>query len=80
MITDPLFLVLAIGAILVTGLTKSGFGGGLGVLAVPLFNRYRQRLGDMMAGTHVIQLPVPVLLLKGNYYQIPAPPETGQRY
>lgn len=34
----------------------------LGVLAVPLFNRYRQRLGDMMAGTHVIQLPVPVLL------------------
>ena len=36
MITDPLFLVLAVGAILVTGLAKSGFGGGLGVLAVPL--------------------------------------------
>lgn len=34
----------------------------LGVLAVPLFNRYRRRLGDLMAGTHVIQLPVPVLL------------------
>jgi len=34
----------------------------LGVLAVPLFNRYRQRLGDMMAGTHVIQLPIPVFL------------------
>ena len=36
MITDPLFVVLAVGAILVTGLAKSGFGGGLGVLAVPL--------------------------------------------
>ncbi len=34
----------------------------LAVLAVPLFNRHRQRLGDIMAGTHVIQLPVPVLL------------------
>ena len=34
----------------------------LGVLAVPLFNRYRRRLGDLMAGTHVIQLPVPVFL------------------
>ncbi|MHA7775941.1 RDD family protein [Roseibium sp. M-1] len=31
-------------------------------LAIPLMNRYRQRLGDMMAGTHVIHLPVPVLL------------------
>ena len=34
----------------------------LGVLAVPFFNRYRRRLGDLMAGTHVIQLPVPVFL------------------
>lgn len=34
----------------------------LGTLAVPLFDRYRRRLGDMMAGTHVIHLPVPVLL------------------
>ncbi|EAV41600.1 hypothetical protein SIAM614_25736 [Stappia aggregata IAM 12614] len=31
-------------------------------LMIPLFNRYRRRLGDMMAGTHVIHLPVPVLL------------------
>ncbi|MEO9528351.1 RDD family protein [Roseibium sp.] len=31
-------------------------------LCVPLFNRHRRRLGDMMAGTHVIHLPVPVLL------------------
>ena len=32
------------------------------VLLVPLCNPYRQRLGDMMAGTHVIHQPVPVLL------------------
>ncbi|KZM51007.1 RDD family protein [Labrenzia sp. OB1] len=31
-------------------------------LLVPLCNRYRRRLGDMMAGTHVIHLPVPILL------------------
>lgn len=31
-------------------------------LLIPFFDRYRRRLGDMMAGTHVIHLPVPVLL------------------
>jgi uncharacterized RDD family membrane protein YckC len=31
-------------------------------LSIPFFDRYRRRLGDMMAGTHVIHLPVPVLL------------------
>ncbi|MET1415955.1 RDD family protein [Roseibium sp. HPY-6] len=31
-------------------------------LLVPIFDRYRRRLGDMMAGTHVIHMPVPVLL------------------
>ncbi|POF32643.1 RDD family protein [Roseibium marinum] len=31
-------------------------------LLVPFRDRYRRRLGDMMAGTHVIHLPVPVLL------------------
>jgi len=34
----------------------------LAVLAVPLMNRRRQRLGDLVAGTFVIHLPVPVLL------------------
>lgn len=34
----------------------------LGVLAVPLFNKRRQRLGDIIAGTYVIHLPKPVLL------------------
>ena len=34
----------------------------IGVLLVPLMDRYCRRLGDMMAGTHVIHLPDPVLL------------------
>ncbi len=29
---------------------------------IPLFNPHRQRLGDFLAGTHVIHLPQPVLL------------------
>lgn len=32
------------------------------LLAVPLTNRHRQRLGDILAGTYVVTLPVPVLL------------------
>jgi len=38
MITDPLFYALAIPAILVTGISKSGFGGAMGGLAVPLMS------------------------------------------
>jgi len=38
MITDPLFYALAIPAILVTGISKSGFGGAMGGLAVPLLS------------------------------------------
>lgn len=36
MIQDPLFYIVAPIAILITGISKSGFGTGLGVLAVPL--------------------------------------------
>ena len=36
MITDPLFYVAAIPALLITGISKAGFGTGLGILAVPL--------------------------------------------
>ena len=38
MITDPLFYALAIPAILLTGISKSGFGGAMGGLAVPLMS------------------------------------------
>ena len=44
MITDPWFYALAVPAMLIVGISKGGFGAGLGILAVP-----------MMA----IRLPVP---------------------
>lgn len=36
MITDPLFYAAAVPAVLIFGIAKGGFGGGLGVIAVPL--------------------------------------------
>ncbi len=38
MITDPWFYAAAIPAILIVGISKGGFGGGLGLLAVPLMS------------------------------------------
>ena len=35
-ITDPFFYLVGIPAVLIAGVSKSGFGGGLGVMAVPL--------------------------------------------
>jgi len=35
-IDDPLFYALAVPAVLIAGISKGGFGGGLGVLAVPM--------------------------------------------
>ena len=35
-ITDPFFYAVGIPAVLIAGVSKSGFGGGLGVMAVPL--------------------------------------------
>ncbi len=36
MITDPLFYLAAIPAVLIVGISKGGLGGGLGILAVPI--------------------------------------------
>ncbi|WP_324768355.1 sulfite exporter TauE/SafE family protein [Pokkaliibacter plantistimulans] len=36
MISDPLFWAVAIPAIFIDGISKGGFGGGLGVVAVPI--------------------------------------------
>ena len=36
LITDPWFYVAAVPAVLLFGIAKGGFGGGLGVVAVPL--------------------------------------------
>lgn len=38
MIENPLFYPIAVLAVLIVGVSKSGFGGGLGVLAVPLMS------------------------------------------
>tara|TARA_R110001583_G_scaffold41161_2_gene131028 strand:+ start:7861 stop:8628 length:768 start_codon:yes stop_codon:yes gene_type:complete len=36
LITDPLFYLFAIPAVLIVGISKGGLGGGLGLIAVPL--------------------------------------------
>lgn len=36
LITDPMFYAVAVPAVLLVGLSKSGFGGGFGALGVPL--------------------------------------------
>ena len=38
MITDPTFYLLAIPALLIVGISKGGFGGGLGLVAVPMMS------------------------------------------
>jgi len=38
MITDPWFYLVAVPAILIVGISKGGFGGGLGLVAVPLMS------------------------------------------
>lgn len=36
MITDPIFYLLAVPALLIVGIAKGGLGGGIGILGVPL--------------------------------------------
>jgi len=38
MLTDPWFYVVALPAILITGVSKGGFGGGLGMVSVPILS------------------------------------------
>lgn len=47
-------------------------GWVVGTIAVPLTNKRRQRLGDMIAGTYVIDLPTPILL-KDLAQSVPKP-------
>jgi len=37
-ITDPLFYALAVPVVLIVGISKGGFGGGVGMIAVPLLS------------------------------------------
>jgi hypothetical protein len=54
MITDPRFYILATVAILITGISKSGFGGALGGLGVPL-------LSLVVAPTEAAAIMLPIL-------------------
>lgn len=36
MITDPIFYLCAIPAVLIFGMAKGGFGGGIAIISVPL--------------------------------------------
>ncbi|PIE08567.1 MAG: hypothetical protein CSA74_01715 [Rhodobacterales bacterium] len=57
------------------------FGWILATLIVPLANPRRRRLGDMMAGTYVVQLPVAVLLADVSRTAPPAGAKTeGYRF
>lgn len=38
MLSDPLFYLMAIPATLIVGISKGGFGGGLGLIAVPMIS------------------------------------------
>jgi uncharacterized membrane protein YfcA len=56
MITDPIFYLLAIPAVLLTGLSKGGFGGALGGVAVPL-------MAVAISPTQAAAIMLPILCL-----------------
>lgn len=56
------------------------FGWILATMLVPLGNARRRRLGDMMAGTYVVRLPVPILLSDVSRSPAPAPAAGGEGF
>ncbi|MEM6589071.1 MAG: RDD family protein [Pseudomonadota bacterium] len=56
--TEPVYTIIAMAWI-------------IGTLTVPLCNKRRRRLGDLIAGTYVIHLPQPVLLADVARYAAP---------
>ena len=56
MVTNPLFYAAAIPALLISGISKGGFAGGLGILAVPLMSL-------TMPPTQVTGIMLPCLIL-----------------
>jgi len=55
-IGDPWFYLIAVPALLVTGISKGGFGGGLGIVAVPL-------LALVVSPAQAAAILLPVLIL-----------------
>ena len=58
MITDPLFYLLAIPALLIVGIAKGGMGGGIGILGVPLM---ALAIGPVQAAA--IMLPILMVIM-----------------
>ena len=58
-IADPLFYLAAVPAVLLAGISKGGFGGGLGVLAVPLMALIEGPLTSFWKGKVDPTLPPP---------------------
>lgn len=56
MLSDPLFLTVAVFAVLLTGISKSGFGGAMGSLSVPL-------LSLLIATPRAAAILLPILLV-----------------
>jgi len=56
LITDPLFYLAAIPAVLIVGISKGGFGGGLGLVAVPM-------LALVIPPTQAAAIMLPILCL-----------------
>lgn len=55
LLADPVFLVIAILAVLLTGISKSGFGGAMGSLSVPL-------MATVISPTRAAAILLPILL------------------
>ena len=53
-ISDPWFYVVAVPAVLLSGISKGGFGGGLGILAVPLMALF-------VSPVHAAAIMLPIL-------------------
>ena len=56
LLSDPAFLAIAVLAVLIVGISKSGFGGGVGTLAVPL-------LSLMIATPQAAAIMLPIMLV-----------------
>lgn len=63
-LSDPAFLAVAITAVLVSGISKAGFGGGVGGLSVPIMS-----LAIAPADAAAIMLPILVIMdIVGLWY------------
>src|SRR3546814_19943189 len=59
MIADPLFYLAAVPAVLIAGISKGGFGAGLGLLAVPM-------MALVLPPVQVAAIMLPILLVMAH--------------